>query len=142
MAYPLAMSRSRFHSLLSQYVLHLGIDISFSSKAESYYETETRAGVVLENGERQEADIVVAADGIGTRSWALVSGTKEKPISSSFAMFRSTFPVELALQVPSIAAQFEGTKAESRMYVGDGAHLVMGKTDKDMIWMLTHKVRA
>ncbi|KAH7235412.1 maackiain detoxification [Fusarium tricinctum] len=139
MVYPLGLSRAHFHHVLHQYTLHLGIPISFSSKVEEYFETDDRAGVVLENGTKHEADIVVASDGIGTRSWRLVSGSKEKPISSTFAMFRTTFPVEIALQSPSVAKEFEDMDVDARLYFGDGAHLVLGKTQKDMIWMLTHK---
>lgn len=133
----LGMSRAVFHSYLHQYALHLGIPIRHAAKAVDYFETDSEGGAVLENGERLSADIVVAADGIGSRSWRLISGTKEEPISSSFAMYRTTFPLELAMQKPLIAEGYQGV--DSRLYFGPGAHIVLGKTDKDIIWMLTHK---
>ncbi|KAF6787322.1 FAD binding domain protein [Colletotrichum musicola] len=135
----LGMSRSEFHSLLHQYAQRVGVPIRHSARAVDYFETNEQAGVVLEDGEEIAADIVVAADGIGSRSWRLVAGTKEQPISSGFAMFRSTFPVELALRNPLVAEGLAGTEVVSRLYFGPGAHLVLGKTPKDMIWMLTHK---
>ncbi|GKT68688.1 FAD binding domain protein [Colletotrichum tofieldiae] len=135
----LGMSRAEFHRLLHQYALRIGVSIRNSAKAVDYFETDSQGGVILESGEHLTADVVVAADGIGSRSWRLIAGTKEEPISSSFAMFRSTFPVELAMQNPLIAEAFAGVKSESRLYFGPGAHMVMGKTPKDMIWMLTHK---
>ncbi|RYP83146.1 hypothetical protein DL769_001452 [Monosporascus sp. CRB-8-3] len=135
----LGMSRAVFHSLLYQYTLHIGIPIRFAAKVVDYFETDDQAGVVLENGENLTADVVVAADGIGSRSWRLIAGTKEEPISSSFAMFRCTFPVERAMENPLIAEAFEGVGTEARLYLGPGAHIVLGKTDKEMIWMLTHK---
>lgn len=133
----LGMSRAVFHSYLHQYALHLGIPIRHAGKAVDYFETDSEGGAVLENGERLSADVVVAADGIGSRSWRLISGTKEEPISSSFAMYRTTFPLEVAMQNPSIAEGYRGV--DSRLYFGPGAHIVLGKTDKDIIWMLTHK---
>ncbi|KAF9878042.1 hypothetical protein CkaCkLH20_04618 [Colletotrichum karsti] len=135
----LGMSRSEFHSLLHQYALRIGIPIRYSAKAVDYFETDDQAGVELESGERLTADIAVAADGIGSRSWRLVTGVKEEPISSGFAVFRSTFPVELAMANPLIAEAIGGVECASRLFFGPGAHLVMGKTPKDMIWMLTHK---
>ncbi|KAK2615581.1 hypothetical protein N8I77_002327 [Diaporthe amygdali] len=134
----LGMSRAEFHSSLHQYALHLGIPIRYAAKAVDYFETDTEGGVVLENGERLAADVVVAADGIGSRSWRLVCGTKEEPISSSFAMYRTTFSVDLAMQSPLIAKAY--TANDSRLYFGPGAHIVLGKTDKDIMWMLTHHV--
>lgn len=133
----LGMSRAVFHHYLHQYALHLGIPIRHAAKAVDYFETDTEGGAVLENGERLSADVVVAADGIGSRSWRLISGTKEEPISSSFAMYRTTFPLDLAMQSPLIAEGYQGV--DSRLYFGPGAHIVLGKTDKDIIWMLTHK---
>lgn len=134
----LGMSRAVFHSYLHQYALHLGIPIRHAAKAVDYFETDTEGGAVLENGERLRADIVVAADGIGSRSWRLISGTKEEPISSSFAMYRTTFPLDLAMRNTLIAEGYSGV--DSRLYFGPGSHIVLGKTDKDIIWMLTHKV--
>lgn len=136
----LGMSRSEFHSLLHQYALHIGIPIRYGAKAVDYFETEDEAGVELEDGERISADIAVAADGIGSRSRRLIADTKEQPISSGFALFRSTFPVELALKNPLVAEAIGNIECVSRLFFGLGAHLVMGKTPKDMIWMLTHKV--
>ncbi|KAG6359082.1 hypothetical protein INS49_012602 [Diaporthe citri] len=133
----LGMSRAVFHHYLHQYALRLGIPIRHAAKAVDYFETDTEGGSVLENGERLSADVAVAADGIGSRSWRLISGTKEEPISSSFAIYRTTFPLDLAMQNPLIAEGYPGV--DSRRYFGPGAHIVLGKTDKDIIWMLTHK---
>lgn len=52
-----------------------------------YYETETRAGVETDEGEVFEADIVIAADGIGSKSQAIVGG-KVRAASSGRAMWR------------------------------------------------------
>ena len=134
----LGMSRAIFHSSLHQYSLHLGIRIRHADRAVDYFETDTEGGAGLENGERLSAGIVVAADGTGSRSWRLVSGAKGEPISSSFAMYRTTFPLELAIKNPLIAEGYPGVN--SRVYFGPEAHIVLGKTDKDIIFTLTHKV--
>ncbi|KAI8659175.1 hypothetical protein NCS56_01134300 [Fusarium sp. Ph1] len=135
----LGMCRSLFHSLLHQYTLHLGIPIRYAAKVVDYFEADDHAGVHLEDGGDLTADIVVAADGIGSRSWHLINGTKEQPISSGLALFRSTYPLEQALKSPLVAEVWKDIDCESRLYFGPGAHMVLGKTSKEMIWMLTHK---
>ncbi|TDZ73408.1 FAD-dependent monooxygenase fsr3 [Colletotrichum trifolii] len=135
----LGMSRSEFHGLLHRYAQNIGIPIRHSAKAVDYTETDDGAVVELESGERLTADIAVAADGIGSRSWRLVAGTNEQPISSGFALFRTTFPVELALGNPALNEVFANAIPDGRLYYGPGSHMVLGITDKDFIWMLTHK---
>jgi 2-polyprenyl-6-methoxyphenol hydroxylase-like FAD-dependent oxidoreductase len=73
----LGTSRALFHFHLRQYALHLGISIRHAAKAVDYFETDIEGGAVLENGETFSTDVVVAADGIRSRSWQLISGTKE-----------------------------------------------------------------
>ncbi|TDZ36116.1 FAD-dependent monooxygenase fsr3 [Colletotrichum spinosum] len=135
----LGMSRSEFHGLLHRYAQNIGIPVRHSAKAVDYTETDEHAVVELESGERLTADIAVAADGIGSRSWRLVAGANEQPISSGFALFRSTFPVEVALRNPALNEVFATAIPDSRLYFGPGSHMVLGITDKDFIWMLTHK---
>ncbi|KAK7222478.1 hypothetical protein V2G26_010481 [Clonostachys chloroleuca] len=137
--FPLSSTRSRFHDMLHSYVEKLGIEIRFSTMVTEYIETDDDAGVVLEDGTTVTADIVVAADGIGSKSWKLVSGFKEVPISSGFAMFRATFPLELAMKSPLVAEEFEGSEPKGNLTIGPGAHIIVAKTKEDMVFMLTHK---
>ena len=65
----------------------LNIPFLFSKRVLRYYETETRAGVETDEGEVFEADIVIAADGIGSKSQAIVGG-KVRAASSGRAMWR------------------------------------------------------
>lgn len=39
---------------------------------------------ILEDGSNLEADLVLAADGVGGKWWCLVSGKKEEPVSEYF----------------------------------------------------------
>ena len=106
----LAIYRSRLHELLHDYAFNLGIKIDFGCTGTEYFETENRGGVVLSDGRRLEADVVVAADGVGTKSWGLVLGDETQPLSSGFVLYRVSFPVEKALEKPIIAKEFEGFK--------------------------------
>jgi len=136
----LAIYRSKLHNVLYEYADQLGIPIEFSATASEFFETDDHGGVVLSDGRRLTADVVVAADGVGSKSWALVVGSKEAPISSGFVLYRVTFPVAPALENPVIAAELEGFKDRAFLHAGSGAHLVTCKSSKDICWLLTRRV--
>lgn len=71
-----------------------GIKIQFGHKVVDYWEDQERqkAGVVTEKGERFEADIVIAADGVGSKCQKLVGG-QVRAMSSGRAMWRAAFPI-------------------------------------------------
>ncbi|SPO06485.1 uncharacterized protein DNG_09175 [Cephalotrichum gorgonifer] len=107
--------------------------------ASEFFETEDHGGVVLHEGRRLTADVVVAADGVGTKSWALVVGRKDPPISSGFVLYRVTFPVAPALENPVIATELEGFSDRAFLHAGPGAHVVTCKSENDICWLLTRR---
>lgn len=96
--------RPKFVAALLAQAKKLDIDVAFGTKAMEYFEDShrQRAGIVLESGERIEADVVVAADGIGTKSTKIVDGDDTRAYSSGLSIFRTCFPVELALSDPDV----------------------------------------
>lgn len=139
-SFPLGMTRADFHDALHRYANSLGIPIRFRARVADYFETDDAAGVILDDGSTATADVVVAADGIGSKSWSLVSGTKETPISSGFALFRATYPVELALDKPHVAAEYGDVEDKAKLFAGPGAHVIIARARSNMIFMLTHRV--
>lgn len=137
----LGIYRSRLHSVLYEYASQLGIPVEFSATASEFFETASYGGVVLSDGRTITADVLVAADGVGSKSWALVVGSKEPPISSGFVLYRVTFPVAPALENPVIAKEFEGFKDRTFLHAGPGAHIVTCKSANDICWLLTRRVR-
>ncbi|GCB20109.1 3-hydroxybenzoate 6-hydroxylase 1 [Aspergillus awamori] len=135
----LAIYRSKLHNVLYEYVEGLGIAIEFSATASEFFETEDHGGVVLSDGRRLTADVVVAADGVGSKSWSLVVGNREHPISSGFVLYRVTFPVEPVLKNPVIAAELDGFKDRAFLHAGSGAHIVTCKSENEICWMLTRR---
>ncbi|CAI7599792.1 unnamed protein product [Penicillium pancosmium] len=133
----LAIYRSKLHNVLYEYASQLGISVEFSATASEFFETDNHGGVVLADGRTITADVVVAADGVGSKSWALVVGSKEPPISSGFVLYRVTFPVAPALENPVIAKEFEGFEDRAFLHAGPGAHMVTCKSAKDVCWLLT-----
>ncbi|KAJ0304936.1 hypothetical protein COL5a_004422 [Colletotrichum fioriniae] len=135
----ISVSRREFYLLLLTYATELGIPIETGQEVEDLFETKDLGGVVLADGSKLTADIVVAADGVGSRSWGLVTGTKEKPISSGFALYRASYRAEEALKVPAIAEFFKDKREWTSLHISPGAHFFTGLSPTEFCWGLTHR---
>lgn len=95
-------------------VERLGIDIQFGKKVVDYYEDESRgkAGVVTDKGERIEADVIIAADGVGSKSQKLVGG-QVRAMESGRAMWRAAFPIHHLDKNPEVKEFFKMQKGET-----------------------------
>ena len=100
--------RPKFHRLLLAQARKIGIEVEYGQRVIEYFENATarKGGVVLQGGSKLEADLVVAADGIGTKSYILTMGEKVDAKGSGFAIYRTAYPVELALADPQVAERF------------------------------------
>ena len=88
----MTLHRSALSRCLYQYAQVLGIEVRLNTRIEKYYEDGERGGCVSKTGERFEADLVIAADGIGSHSADLISSeVKNEAMSSGLAIYRSTF---------------------------------------------------
>lgn len=114
-------SRPKFHAMLMRQIAKLSIQIRYGMEVVDYFEKDTRAGVVLSDGEQHEADIVVAADGVRGHSWKLIAEQPVEARSSGHAIFRAAFPVEVAIADPMIDDRFkllEDGRSVFEMWVG------------------------
>jgi len=84
-----------------------GLEVEYGRYVVEYFESEVKGGVALKSGEKIEADLVVAADGVGTKSYLLVAGKKVEAKSNGYAIFRTAYPVELALADKEVAERFK-----------------------------------
>lgn len=73
-----------------------------------YFEdgAEQKAGAILEDGSKQTADVVIAADGLGTKSHKLVSGQDVRAYPSGFSITRTAFPIQLAMDDAEMRARW------------------------------------
>ena len=140
----LAIYRSKLHRLLYEYALELGIPMEFNAAVTKFFESQDKGlgGVVLSDGRTLTADLVVAADGVGSKSWELVVGRKEAPMSSGFVLYRVTFPAAPALENPVIAAELGGGRRDRGiLHAGPGAHIVSCLSGGEICWLMTCRVR-
>ncbi len=77
-------SRIKFYKSLIRQAQRLGLLIEYHKQVVGYYEDDESGtgGVVLESGERREADVVVGADSIKTRLGMLILGEDNQPKKS------------------------------------------------------------
>lgn len=119
-----ALSRPEFHGMLLAQLEACGIRVQYGRKVVGYYEDVEMGmgGVVLEGGERVEGDVVVAADGVQTRSWRVVRGEEVMVRSSGNAILRAAFDVEVAMGDEMVGERWppvrEDGVAEVELWVG------------------------
>lgn len=100
--------RPDVQAMLMDQLAAVGIQVEYEKPVVEYFESESAAGVVCQDGSRYEADVVVAADGIRSASHKLVGEGKTVPAKSSgHAIFRVAYPVELAIKDPLVAERFQ-----------------------------------
>jgi 2-polyprenyl-6-methoxyphenol hydroxylase-like FAD-dependent oxidoreductase len=93
--------------------MKVGIKVEFNQHVIDYYENADacRGGVVTEYGTRHGADMVIAADGVSSKSQALVGG-QVRAISSGGAMWRAAFPIEHLYSNPEVKEFFSMINGE------------------------------
>jgi len=89
-------------------VRRLGVEIQFGKRVVEYQEDEQagKASVTTDQGERYEADVVIAADGVGSKSQKLVGG-QVRAMKSGRAMWRAAFPKEHLDKNPEVKEFFK-----------------------------------
>ncbi|KAI8625759.1 FAD/NAD(P)-binding domain-containing protein [Xylariaceae sp. FL1651] len=120
---PWIQTRAAIAHMLTSQCERLGIEIEYGSTAVSYDETDEKAVMTMENSgvvTRVEADIVVAADGVGTKSHTHISGSPVKAMSSGYSIFRGLIPMDVIkreLDLRIIEKFFSSPRPEFRVYV-------------------------
>ena len=100
-------SRPKFLKMLISQLERVGILIEYGLRAVEYYENERAGGVVLSDGQKLEADVVVASDGIGSKSLELINSHEIRAWSSGWAIARTAFPTELIASDEELNERFK-----------------------------------
>jgi flavin-dependent dehydrogenase len=144
---PTPISRPKLINFLYNYVTSLGISIIFGQRIVEYYEISEagKAGVITEGGSHFEADLVIAADGVGTKSHTIVGGRDVKPKSSGFSSYRVAYPTELVIRDPylakELALEVDGDDI-CRVYLGTNKHAIILVSPDITTWIFQHRVCA
>lgn len=105
-------NRLRFHKMMSDQAERIGIFVEYGKRTVEYYEDAAgqKAGVVLENEERIEADLIIAADGIGSKSSIITMGKEVRARSSGSSIYGGTIPIEVVQADPLMSERFSGVE--------------------------------
>ncbi|KAI1382340.1 FAD/NAD(P)-binding domain-containing protein [Hypoxylon crocopeplum] len=115
-AYPLRIKtlcgRNTFAEMLSNQCKRLGIHITFGVAIEAYEEDITKgtATALTLDGRRFTADVVIAADGIGTKSHAVTLGHPVKALKTGFITYRAMYSTEHLKGVPIVEDAIQRSK--------------------------------
>lgn len=135
--------RGEIHEIVFNHALARGIDIRLGHKVVDYFETDDKAGVVVQTPDGEQrftADAVFAAEGVRSPARKIVLGYEDKPKSSGYAVYRSWFKSE-NLKSP-LTDHLWKNGDRHYAWIGPDVHFLAAslKNGKDFSWVCTHKV--
>ncbi|KAJ5679750.1 hypothetical protein N7462_007994 [Penicillium macrosclerotiorum] len=136
-------SRPKFHKMLSDQIERIGLVIEYGKRVTGYFEKidAQQAGVTLDDGSKIEADVVIAADGIGSKSSKLTMGDKAQTRPTGYSIYRAAFPAELATSDPLVQERFkvlEGGTPLVELWMAEDMHVMFSLNRLEMTWSLTY----
>ncbi|KAH6665604.1 putative 3-hydroxybenzoate 6-hydroxylase 1 [Halenospora varia] len=139
--------RPLIYKMFVKQVERAGIPVEFGQNVVDYFESaETRkGGVVTKEGKTYEADLVIAADGVGSKSQKLVGG-QVRAVQSGRAMWRAAFPIENLDKNPEVKETFSmvdgvnGKHPIVRTLLAPGGYALTLTRPDLMIWVMNHAV--
>ena len=138
--------RPLIYRMFVRQVEKLGIQIEFNRRVVDYDEDETSGKAICytDDGKCYEADLIIAADGVGSKSQTLVGG-QVRARSSGRAMWRAAFPIENLDKNPEVKEFYrkvgpDGDQPIVRVYLGPGTYALALTRPDTMIWIINHDV--
>jgi salicylate hydroxylase len=101
-------------------VAELGIPLHMGTEVMEF--NENKPSIFLKGGSEIEADIIIGADGIKSKTRELVLGFKDAPKSSGYACYRAFFPGDWLKDDPLCKHFVE--KDMLNVYIGEDMHVV------------------
>jgi 2-polyprenyl-6-methoxyphenol hydroxylase-like FAD-dependent oxidoreductase len=116
-------SRAQFQKAMYAEAIRLGVKVTFGAKVSEHWEHGCKAGIFL-NGEKLEADAVIGADGVYSKTREYVIGVGDTPQRSGFAVYRSWFPLSRLLDDPLTHHFASPGKDVMSIWIGKDAHAI------------------
>lgn len=134
-----AQIRRKFFRMLLRQVAKLGFKVDYGKCVRKYFEDKAagKGGVVLENGEIYVADMVVAADGLKSRSEILIAGQISPTKSSGMSIYRTAYPRELAMQDETVRKRWGDSPAVWEYWLGPGMYIGVFLSSEIVSWGFT-----
>ena len=111
----MVIHRSDLHGIFLRAAQRQGVELHGGMKAVAYENIDGGARVTFADGSTDEADIVIAADGIHSVARPMI--VTDEPVSSAYVAYRGAVPIEKA-------AENDIDPHAVTVYVGPGCHFV------------------
>lgn len=134
-----AQIRRKFFRMLLRQVAKLGLKVNYGRCVRDYFEDETagKGGVIFESGEVHVADIVVAADGLKSRSEILIAGEHTPTKPSGMSIYRTAYPRELAMQDEVVRKRWADSPSIWEYWLGPGMYIGVFISPEIVSWGFT-----
>ena len=138
--------RPLVYKMLVKQLERLGVPISFNSRVVKYLEDEANEKALCwtDDGRCFEADVIIVADGIGSKSQEVVGG-EVRARSSGRAMWRAALPIE-NLETNHKVKEFycmlgpDGDQPVIRVFLGPGTYGLVLTRPSAIVWIINHDV--
>ncbi|KAF2489511.1 FAD/NAD(P)-binding domain-containing protein [Lophium mytilinum] len=133
--------RPLIYRMLVDEAERIGVKTVYNARVVDYFEDENSAGAVTEDGTRYTADVVIAADGVGSKSQKIVGGqVRAQP--SGRAMWRAAFPREVLDEHPEVKdfIPLKDGQPVVRTWVGPSTYAMTATQEDLIIWTMNHDV--
>ncbi len=111
----LVIHRSDLHSTLLRACRAVGVELLNDQEVVSYENTARGALVVLADGRTEEAEVIIAADGLHSVARPLLSD--DQPVSSAYVAYRAAVPIDRV-------REHDVSQTDVVVYVGPRCHFV------------------
>ena len=143
---PVPVARPKLIKALYEYTISLGVPVMFGKRVVEYQESgaDTLAYAITDTGERFEADLVVAADGIGTMAGQITSGKATRAFSSGQSIYRVTYPTSILQKDTFLANSYPfppGQTDYCEVYLSPKGTMIILVSRETTTWLLAHEVR-
>ncbi|KIL86171.1 hypothetical protein FAVG1_10567 [Fusarium avenaceum] len=132
------MARTGLATMLYDQCQRLGIKVTFGVSVVDYLEnvTEGTATAVADDGRQFTADIVVAADGLGTKSHKIVLGQPVRAIPTGYSIARFMYSLD-GIKNPILDQLRDIKRGVLRISSGNDFHSTISLTNTHVLFTLT-----
>lgn len=139
--YPMSYgNRGRIQLKLYEHAKSLGVEVTLGAAVTEVFETAKTAGCYI-GDERIEADILIGADGVHSKSRYHVTGISDKPKKSGFAVYRSWFPLARLEEDPVTEYIAKSDTPVYKIWIEQDTHAILTTNPalKSATCFVTHK---
>ncbi|TDZ20003.1 FAD-dependent monooxygenase mdpD [Colletotrichum orbiculare MAFF 240422] len=133
------LSRPGLTEMLYQQCVRLGISVTFGVNIIEYIENakDGSATAVASDGTRYTHDIVVAADGLGTKSHKAVMGEVIRAVPTGFVVCRIFYRLDPVKNAELYQKLVDQPRADLRAYSGENYHCVLSTANDHVVIGIT-----